>query len=408
MRGAGDELSIGERIAFYRARRQLTQRELAGLVGRSEEWVSSIERGRRQVRRLDVLTAVAAALRVTLPDLMGQPVLMEDEQGDDDIPAVRDSLMAPRRLSRLLYRAQEATGPPDPAGVGRYAEQVWFEYQAGRLGRVVRALPGLIKSAQELEDNPGDSRRGWAVSARVHHLASTTLSKVGEADLSWIAAERAMNAAEQADNPLVLASAARAGTHAFLANGRFEDALSLGETAAAWLRERMDDRDPEALSLYGMLHLRTAMAAARRQDRAAANTLLREATWASDRLGVDGNFWQTGFGPTNVELHRLAAALDLGDVAFVVDRAPRIDTSHMPVERTAAHLVDTGRALSLVARDDDALRTLLEAERVAPQLVKHSPVLRETVKSMYRRSPVTGGRRSSPLLGLAERVRAVS
>src|SRR4051812_7839861 len=101
MRGAGDELSIGERIAFYRARRQLTQRELAGLVGRSEEWVSSIERGRRQVRRLDVLTAVAAALRVTLPDLMGQPVLMEDEQGDDDIPAVRDSLMAPRRLSRL-------------------------------------------------------------------------------------------------------------------------------------------------------------------------------------------------------------------------------------------------------------------------------------------------------------------
>jgi transcriptional regulator with XRE-family HTH domain len=39
MRGAGDELSVGERIAFYRRRRQLTQADLAALVGRSEEWV---------------------------------------------------------------------------------------------------------------------------------------------------------------------------------------------------------------------------------------------------------------------------------------------------------------------------------------------------------------------------------
>lgn len=41
-----------------------------------------------------------------------------------------------------------------------------------------------------------------------------TLSKVGGADLSWIAAERAMKAADEADDPLVLASAARAATHA--------------------------------------------------------------------------------------------------------------------------------------------------------------------------------------------------
>src|SRR4051794_3938539 len=99
MRGAGDELSIGERIAFYRRRRGLTQAMLASLVGRSEEWVSSVERGRRQVRRLDVLTEVARALGVGLPDLLGQPVLMESEARADDIPAVRDALMAPRRLS---------------------------------------------------------------------------------------------------------------------------------------------------------------------------------------------------------------------------------------------------------------------------------------------------------------------
>jgi transcriptional regulator with XRE-family HTH domain len=407
MRGAGDELSVGERIAFYRHRRGLTQRTLGALVNRSEEWVSSIERGRRPIRNIELLIPVAAALRIGLPDLLGQPVLMEDDNQDDDIPAVRDALMAPRRLSKLLYRAEEST-PPDPHRYARYVEQVWFEYQAGRVGRVVAALPELIRNAQLLEDNPGPAGLGWAVSARVHHLAATTLSKVGETDLSWIAAERAMNAGEASDDPLVLASAARAGTHAFLANGRYDDALSLGTTAASWLRQRMQDDDPAATSLAGMLNLRTAMAAAKHQDRAVANDLLRQASEAADRLGEDANHWQTGFGPTNVEVHRLAAALELGDVAYVVDHAPQVVTDHLPIERTASHLVDTGHAQSLLAQDDDALASFLKAEALAPQIVRHSAVVREAVKGMYRRAPVTAGRKSSPLLGLAGRCRAVA
>jgi hypothetical protein len=52
------------------------------------------------------------------------------------------------------------------------------------------------------------------VTARIHHLAATTLGKIGEADLAWIPAERAMQAADEADDPLVLASAARSGTPA--------------------------------------------------------------------------------------------------------------------------------------------------------------------------------------------------
>jgi len=73
MHGADDELTIGERGAFYRRRRGLAQRELAGLVGRSEEWVSSVERGRRQVRRLDVLVVVAEALRSDFRTCWGSP-----------------------------------------------------------------------------------------------------------------------------------------------------------------------------------------------------------------------------------------------------------------------------------------------------------------------------------------------
>src|SRR3954465_14601346 len=109
MRGAGDQLSIGERIAFYRRRRGLSQAVLADLVGRSEDWLSKIERGERAIRRLDAPAAgarvgrvgcVAVGLRVTLGDLLGEPVLLEDQDENDDVPAIRDALMAPRRLSR--------------------------------------------------------------------------------------------------------------------------------------------------------------------------------------------------------------------------------------------------------------------------------------------------------------------
>lgn len=52
MRGAGDKFSVGERIAFYRARRGLTQTQLANLVGRSADWLSKIERGERPLRNV--------------------------------------------------------------------------------------------------------------------------------------------------------------------------------------------------------------------------------------------------------------------------------------------------------------------------------------------------------------------
>jgi transcriptional regulator with XRE-family HTH domain len=411
MRGAGDQLSIGERIAFYRRRRGLSQAVLADLVGRTEDWLSKIERGERDIRRLDVLVEVARGLRVTLGDLLGEPVLMEDTERHDDVPAIRDALMAPRRLSRTLFASSLSPEYIDPAPVRTLAEGAWSAYQRGDLGRVVTALPGLIKTTQQMEAASADQasyrRSCAAVSARIHHLAATTLSKIGEADLAWIAAERAMQAADDADDPLVLASAARSGTHALLAVGRFNDALELGDVAARWLEPRMSAGDPAALSLYGMLYLRTAVAAARHQDRSTTNELLSRADRAAGQLGEDANYWFTGFGPSNVELHKISAALDLGDISQVIESGPSINTDHMPAERQVTHLIDLGRAYSLLAKDDEALQALLTAEQKSPTIVRHSTVVREILRSMYRRAPATAGKKSSALFALAERCRAV-
>lgn len=183
--------------------------------------------------------------------------------------------------------------------------------------------------------------------------------------------------------------------------------MNLGTTAARWLAARVEQGDPAALSLFGMLHLRSAVAAARHQDRVTASELLDRATAAAAQLGVDANHWDTAFGPTNVELHRFSVALDLGDVAQVADRGRSVTAENLPVERRVTHLIDVARALTHLARDAEALSLLLGAEREAPGLVRHSASVRESVKAMYRRSPVTGGRRSSDLLALAQRCRVV-
>lgn len=404
MRGAADHLSFGERIAFYRMRRGLTQAVLANLVGRSEDWLSKIERGEREVRRLDILTELARALRITLGDLIGQPVLVEDDREHDNVPDIRDALMNPRRLSRLLFD-NVATASPEITGMESMTAAAWDGYQDGGLSRTISVLPQLIASSQELEVE--GSRSGWRVSARVHHLAATTLSKIGEADLAWIAAERAVGAADMSEDPLALASAARAGAHALLSIGRYDDALKVGEAARSWLVTRVRADDPEALSLIGMLDLRMSVAAARRRDRETTTTLLNRAGVAAAQLGRDANYWQTAFGPTNVELHRISTALDLGDVAYVAEHGRSVNPSALPVERQVCHRVDLARAYSHLAQDEEAVRSLLDAELQAPQLVRHNPVVRETVRAIYRRSPVTMGGRRSDVMQLAERCRAV-
>ena len=52
-------MSVGERIAIYRRRRGLSQLALANMIGRSEAWLSQVERGIRDVDRVSVLIRLA-------------------------------------------------------------------------------------------------------------------------------------------------------------------------------------------------------------------------------------------------------------------------------------------------------------------------------------------------------------
>ncbi|WP_317496010.1 helix-turn-helix transcriptional regulator [Haloechinothrix sp. LS1_15] len=62
--------TVGDRIARHRRRRGLSQRALAELLGRTEDWLSKVENNRIPLDRLSVIQMVASALGVTLGDLL--------------------------------------------------------------------------------------------------------------------------------------------------------------------------------------------------------------------------------------------------------------------------------------------------------------------------------------------------
>jgi hypothetical protein len=50
-----ESLTIGERVAWYRRRRGMSQEVLAGLIGRSADWLQRAENNRIQLDRLSVI-----------------------------------------------------------------------------------------------------------------------------------------------------------------------------------------------------------------------------------------------------------------------------------------------------------------------------------------------------------------
>ncbi|MCZ1017003.1 hypothetical protein [Streptomyces noursei] len=112
----------------------------------------------------------------------------------------------------------------------------------------------------------------------------------------------------------------------------------------------------------------------------------------------------TAFGPTNVAIHQVATAGELGDMQIAAELGPEVDTSGLPVERRVRHNLEVARALSAWNRTDEALAAVLEAEQLAPEQVRHHYMSRDLVLGWVRG---TRGRPSQPVVDLAERLRVV-
>ena len=141
------------------------------------------------------------------------------------------------------------------------------------------------------------------------------LRKLGEHELSWLAADRSIAVSQRAGDQLLAGCATYRVASALLALGRARPALEVNVNIANRLAPGADGETttPERLSVYGMLLLQGGMAAARIGDSSTVRDLMGGAEDAARSVGVDANHYWTSFGPTNVQLHRAAAAVELGE-----------------------------------------------------------------------------------------------
>ncbi|MGY0017615.1 helix-turn-helix domain-containing protein [Streptomyces sp. YJ-C3] len=401
------QLTIGERVAWYRHRRGISQDVLAGLVGRTADWLGKAEDNRIELDRLSVIRSLAHALDVSIGDLIGEPTLLEwsAESGRRTVPALREALMDYRQLTPLLGAPTDGE-PPSLTALRSDVSEVWDAYQASQYGFATRQLPLILSDALlAARTYAGEEREeANALLALTYQGAAMVLGKLGENELAWMAADRGLAAAQQSGNNVVVGSLFRSVTHCLLSTGRFETAVQLVSDAAGYLEPGLGEATPAYLSVYGTLFLTGSMAAARAEDRVTTHAFLREADAMASRLGTDGNHMWTAFGPTNVSIHKVATAGELGDFQVAAELGPQVDTSGLPVERRVRHNLEVARALTAWNRTDDALNVVLDAEEMAPEQVRHHYMSREIVLGWVRG---TRGRPTRSVADLAERLRVI-
>ncbi|MEV4283258.1 helix-turn-helix transcriptional regulator [Actinoplanes xinjiangensis] len=383
--------SIGERIAAYRRRRGLSQTTLAGLIGRSESWLSQVERGVRSVDRMSILLDMAKVLHVDVESLTGRPWQYAPNGGTTpaDLDEVRRYFA---RYDHLL--GEDAVPILNSASLRSLAANAHQRYQSAEYDGVVTDLPEILLAADSLHRVSGtEDRREMLLSyVSTYVVAAKLLTKMGAADLAQLAADRCANAALEADSLEAQGMAAYQVVCALLRADRPEDAESLALKMASRLATQARSDAPSLVSVAGSLWLISAVIAGRRTDRVEAYGRLDQAERLAAMLGHDANFAWTAFGPTNVAIHRVSVAAELGDAREALEVATAVDPDALPAglnSRRAQVYLDLAWAQAQRKRDSEAILHLLEAERVAPNAIRYNVVVREMVREMLARSKRT-------------------
>jgi len=131
------------------------------------------------------------------------------------------------------------------------------------------------------------------------------------------------------------------------------------------------------------------MASARIGDGATVRDLLNGAEEAANEMGGDHNHYWTCFGPTNVKLHRAAAAVELGEGRAAVEvheAIPMEGFNSLLPERRAHHMLDIARGFAQMGDVEKASEMLLEGDRLAPSEIRCRPLAHEVMSDVLRRT----------------------
>lgn len=373
--------ALGRKIAAERRRRGLSQPELARMIDRSLAWVSQVERGVRKVDRMSVLETLAAALDVPLAELAAEaPVVAAVTEEPPGASGLRLVLSGAYALRAMLNGRR----PPVLSTLRARSRKAWELTHAGRYADLTDLQRDLIPDLETAARAVTEDKRAevFELMAATYQACSAALAKLGEPEAAWIAADRAMAAAERAGNPMLVAAGAFRLVFVFIAARHYDQAEETACTAADALQSLADDGDPQAMSLWGALTLQRAVIASRVNDPAAAYSYLERASQIAARLGEGRNDYNTEFGPANVRLYEIAVAVELGDAGRALHAAATVDTSRLSAERRARMLIDVARAHAQRRQVSEAIAALCEAEQITPEQVREHELVRQLISDL--------------------------
>ncbi|WP_280385269.1 helix-turn-helix domain-containing protein [Nocardia wallacei] len=432
--------ATGDYGAVVRAVRRANNITLAALAARTNYSISTLsrlERGRQPLSDVRVLRSLADALGVPprlfgLADTPAQTVRSPRPAAIVGIISAPDEETEPMRRRTLLTGltslagaaavlgspAPHTTAATDPLaalqrallipvhGIPVPLPQIHHElatacaeFDCGRYIDTAARIPALLAAARTTRETlqAGDGvAAANALLAQVYVLASRLTVKLGNDQLAWTTADRAMQTALSSDDPLTHAAAHRAWSIVLRRTGHRETAQRLILDTAASLQPDLH-RGPQYLTAYGTLLTTAAYTAAVDGHRDTASTLIGEASDTANRFETPTLGVRAGFGPTAVDLYRISIARVLGDYGTAIEQARRIDPAAIGhAERRARYWSDIARALYEWGKPERCYRAMLAAERAAPDEIRYRKPIQQITAGLLQHP------RSTDLPGLQE------
>ncbi|WP_165988501.1 helix-turn-helix domain-containing protein [Streptomyces sp. YIM 98790] len=394
--------AIGERVRDARLRLGLTQADLAAELRRTQGWVSKVERGRQELDRTSVINELAAALHVHPNDLIERPY-----------PTAADGVEWQRSASAVMREMRRYDLAPVFDGSPRPAAALWRETAAlHRLRdnaantKILQLLPDLLREARALaEAGTGHEREeAFGVYAVACKFAHTAAHALGHPELIAMACERAAWAARLSGDELLPAVADWMRVWDMWATADWGDSLALSDKALRGVEPLYRRGDAAAVRVWGSLHLRAAVSAARAGGirEAEARHRIEQAAEAAGRLpGLGFDRHSLTFSAGNVRIHAVNVELEMAqhDAALRLhQQLPSSVITALPRSRRGHYRLDLSRAYLWSGDRDRALSELEAAERTAPQLIRNHPIARATLRRI----------RSAERTGVRERLRLMS
>ncbi|MFF3127762.1 multiprotein-bridging factor 1 family protein [Streptomyces sp. NPDC057908] len=374
----GSPRTFGQRVRRERERKGQTRPVLAGLVGRSTEWVKAIENDRLGMPRLPLLLRLAEVLGVDdLASLTGDERLAAATYTKAAHPALL-------RVKEALTTYDLLSHDDEPAPAAALATRVqnawtaWHGFGDHRT-RVAKVLPSLLADLQYAAraHEGAERRRVQVYLAQAYHLAQLYLSFQPAPELVMLTGDRSMTMAQDADSPRAIAASAWYLNHVFRDAGERHEARV--ELAMKSIQLLDPNRGTEDIALGGLLHLATALSYAKVGQKGNAERHWDRADAAAKRLG-DGyaHPWLV-FGRSMVDAYAITMNNDLVRGGAAVDAATHIDLGTMQsATRRSFHIIETARAYSLQGENVAVVHLLKKAYEASPETARFNLFARGT------------------------------